>query len=66
MWGQLGSQYHYTIMLLLGQNSQVSFIHHVLSVQSYEQAFEKIKDATGITDIDQLVSKFIEGVQPHQ
>ena len=32
-----------------------------LSSQSYEQAFEKIKEATGITDIDQLVSKFIEG-----
>ena len=29
--------------------------------QSYEQAFEKIKKATGITDIDQLVSKFIDG-----
>ena len=31
-------------------------------VQSYEQAFEKIKEATGITDIDQLVTKFIEGM----
>jgi len=30
-------------------------------VQSYEQAFEQIKEATGITDIDQLVTKFIEG-----
>ena len=59
-------EYYYTIMPLLWQNSQVSLIHHVLSVQSYEQAFEKIKDATGITDIDQLVSKFIEGMQPHQ
>ncbi|XP_064383844.1 uncharacterized protein LOC135332862 [Halichondria panicea] len=30
------------------------------TVMSYEQAFEKIKEATGITDIDQLVTKFIE------
>lgn len=30
-------------------------------LQSYEQAFEQIKDATGITDIDKLVTKFIEG-----
>ncbi|CAI8006655.1 Outer dynein arm protein 1 [Geodia barretti] len=30
------------------------------TVLSYEQAFEKIKKATGITDIDQLVSKFID------
>lgn len=30
------------------------------TVMSYEQAFEKIKEATGITDIDQLVNKFIE------
>jgi len=30
------------------------------TVMSYEQAFEQIKEATGITDIDQLVSKFIE------
>lgn len=30
--------------------------------QSYEQAFEKIKEATGITDIDKLVTKFIEGI----
>jgi hypothetical protein len=30
-------------------------------LQSYEQAFEQIKEATGITDIDQLVTKFIEG-----
>ncbi len=33
----------------------------VFIVQSYEQAFEQIKEATGITDIDQLVTKFIEG-----
>ena len=31
-------------------------------LQSYEQAFEQIKEATGITDIDQLVTKFIEGM----
>ena len=31
------------------------------TVMSYEQAFEKIKEATGITDIDKLVNKFIEG-----
>eukprot|EP00731_Ephydatia_muelleri_P014322 Em0008g42a len=30
------------------------------TVMSYEVAFEKIKAATGITDIDQLVHKFIE------
>ncbi len=30
-------------------------------LQSYEQAFEQIKEATGTTDIDQLVTKFIEG-----
>ena len=28
-------------------------------VQSYEEAFERIKQATGITEIDQLVSTFI-------
>ena len=33
----------------------------VIPLQSYEQAFEQIKEATGITDIDQLVTKFIEG-----
>ena len=33
-----------------------------LLFQSYEEAFECIQQATGITDIDQLVSKFIEGV----
>ena len=31
-----------------------------LKVQSYEEAFNKIKAATGITDIDRLVSTFIE------
>lgn len=31
-----------------------------LKVQSYEEAFNKIKAATGITDIDKLVSTFIE------
>lgn len=30
------------------------------TVMSYEQAFEQIKEATGITDIDKLVTKFIE------
>ena len=34
----------------------------VIFLQSYEQAFEQIKEATGITDIDKLVTKFIEGV----
>ena len=29
-------------------------------VQSYEEAFEKLKEATEIEDIDLLVSKFIE------
>ena len=29
-------------------------------VQSYEEAFERIKEATGITEIDDLVSTFIE------
>ena len=33
------------------------------TVMSYEQAFEQIKEATGITDIDKLVNKFIEGIQ---
>lgn len=33
-----------------------------LQQQSYEQAFEQIKEATGITDIDKLVNKFIEGM----
>lgn len=32
------------------------------TVMSYEQAFEQIKEATGITDIDKLVNKFIEGI----
>lgn len=31
-----------------------------LFVQSYEEAFEKLKEATEIEDIDLLVSKFIE------
>ena len=35
---------------------------YCVHMQSYEQAFEQIKEATGITDIDQLVTKFIEGV----
>lgn len=35
-------------------------------LQSYEQAFEQIKEATGITDIDQLVTKFIEGMCSYQ
>ena len=38
----------------------INFFNAVL--QSYEQAFEQIKEATGITDIDKLVTKFIEGV----
>lgn len=29
-------------------------------VQTYEEAFQKIQQATGITDIDQLVTNFIE------
>ena len=37
----------------------------VIILQSYEQAFEQIKEATGITDIDQLVTKFIEGTYHH-
>lgn len=32
----------------------------VEKVHSYEEAFEKIKQATGITDIDELVNRFIE------
>lgn len=31
-----------------------------LYLQSYEEAFEKLKEATAIEDIDLLVSKFIE------
>lgn len=31
-------------------------------LQSYEEAFQSIQEATGITDIDQLVSRFIEGM----
>merc|ERR1712232_518486 len=31
-----------------------------LKVQSYEEAFNKIKAATGITDIDKLVTTFIQ------
>lgn len=31
-----------------------------LFAQSYEEAFEKLKEATEIEDIDLLVSKFIE------
>lgn len=31
-----------------------------LFTQSYEEAFEKLKEATEIEDIDLLVSKFIE------
>merc|ERR1719162_1961136 len=30
-------------------------------VQSYEEAFQQIQKATGITDIDELVTKFVEG-----
>lgn len=32
----------------------------MLSLQSYEEAFQTIKEATGIEDIDLLVAKFIE------
>ena len=32
----------------------------IIFVQSYEEAFEKLKEATEIEDIDLLVSKFIE------
>ena len=31
-----------------------------ISLQSYEAAFQTIKEATGIEDIDLLVAKFIE------
>ena len=30
------------------------------SIQSYEDAFQKIKQATGMQDIDKLVNRFIE------
>ena len=39
----------------------IHVVLYVIILQSYEQAFEQIKEATGITDIDQLVTKFIEG-----
>lgn len=34
---------------------------NIEKVHSYEDAFEKIQEATGITDIEELVSQFIEG-----
>ena len=34
---------------------------HCPVVQSYETGFQRIQEATGITDIDKLVNKFIEG-----
>ncbi len=33
---------------------------YIIFSQSYEEAFEKLKEATEIEDIDLLVSKFIE------
>lgn len=36
-------------------------IHCPAVVQSYETGFQRIQEATGITDIDKLVNKFIEG-----
>ena len=36
------------------------FNQNLLLFQSYEAAFQTIKEATGIEDIDLLVAKFIE------
>ena len=38
----------------------IATITILLSLQSYEEAFQTIKEATGIEDIDLLVAKFIE------
>ena len=35
-------------------------------VQTYEEAFQKIKEATEITDIDELVSKFVDAERHNQ
>ena len=41
--------------------SAANDIHCPAVVQSYETGFQRIQEATGITDIDKLVNKFIEG-----